>query len=98
EHGRPIFTAAHVLGEGAASPDEHVISHLELLYVFADRFNGPREVDAKDLLFWFEQPERRTRDVRLARQEVPVNRVDRGSADADQHSVTGNRRPVDVLE
>src|SRR4029077_16003558 len=95
---RPVFGNADVLRKGPAPSAEHLIARLELRHFLADRFDRPREVDAQDLLLWFEHSERRSWDVRQAGQEVPIRGVDGCRADADQHPVISHDRPRDLLE
>ena len=96
-HDRSLLANAHVLGEGAVSPAEHLVTRSKLRDVLADRLHRPGEVDAESLVsFGLRSPIVRARDPRPAGHAVPVRWVHRSRANPHQHLVVGGRRLLDL--
>lgn len=94
-----VLSRERVLGEGAIAPAEHLIAGLEPRHVRADCLDVPCDIPPRDELLRFVQPGAGdANEVRLAGDDVPVEGVDTGRADAHEHLVVPDRRLIDVLE
>jgi hypothetical protein len=89
---------AGVLGTTAVGDTEHLVARAELGHVFADRFHLPGDVEAGNPTFRFEQARSQAHEQRCAADAEAVADVQGGSANAHQHFVVLEARPVDGLE
>ena len=90
---------ARVLGERAPAEAEHLVARLQAAHVRADRLHHARRVDPGHRSLRLGQPHpHQPRDERVASQDVPVVRVERGRVNPDQHVVRPDLGRVDVHE
>ena len=80
---------ARVLGECARAEAEHLVAGLQPAHVRTDRLHPARGVDPGHPGLRLGQPHasHEPRDERVATQDVPVVRVERGGVHPDQHVV-----------
>ena len=98
-----VRRGARVLGERAPEEAEHLVARLQPAHVRADRLHHARRVDPGHAGLRLGQPHaHEPRDERVASQDVPVGRVERGRVHPDQHVVgpdlgqVGVHQPQDV--
>jgi hypothetical protein len=94
-----FFRDGGVLGEAALlDVGEHLITRVEPRHGRAGRLDLACHVAAEQAALRPAHPGLRAHDVRHAPHEVPVARIHRGRADADQHLAVLHDGCIDVLE
>src|SRR5262249_3206778 len=90
---------AHVLGECPVLTAEDLVAGLKVGDILADGLHDSREVDPEQRILRAHGSAARNEpeDPRPAAQRVPVELVERGRADADEHSFGAQRGPFDLL-
>jgi hypothetical protein len=91
------FVSTHILGEGAATRAEDLITRFKLRYVPADRFNLPGDINPQACGLRFAQPAPCADDVRRASHVVPVKWIDGSGANSDQDYIAARRRLLNVF-
>ena len=94
-HDRSVLRETHVLGEGSRSATEYLVAGPQLRNAFANRFNGPGEVNAQHFEFRFQAAGQHARGILHSRQREEINRIYRRGVNAYQYAVIRDARLVD---
>src|SRR5687768_4530223 len=92
-----LLADCHVLGERPASSAVYLVTWFKQLDVRPDPLDHPREIGPYSWLFWFAQPASYTSNAQAA-DTVPIQDVQGGCTDANQHFIAGRDRLVDFLK
>jgi len=96
-----VLWRAGVLGEGAVTPAEHLITRLEPGHLAADRLHTPGDVHAQNGGLGFPQPEgwdNNADQIGQPGHDIPVAPMQASRLDLHQYLVAAGHRPVDVCK
>jgi hypothetical protein len=95
----PVRSGARVLGEGAPTRPEHLVSRLEAGHLLANRLDSPGHVVTRNGVPWRAHADARDPEqIRQSRHLVPDALIDPGRVYPNKHTVIPNHRPVDLPE
>jgi hypothetical protein len=87
-----VVGRGHVFRERAALPAVHLVAGLEVVDALAGRLDHSGEVGAQLARLRLPEPDQWARDVGAPAEPVPVDRVQRRGADADEDGSLGRLR------